>query len=115
MAIGGLRGVMIVKWAGLNLTGDTGKPYACPNFADKSVQVVANEWLGGISVVIEGSNMITPPLTYEALTDPMGLSLTFTANGIKQIMENTFWVRPRVVGGSINRVIDVYLLIHTDK
>ncbi len=104
----------IVKWSNLNLTGDTGKPYACPNFADKSVQVIANEWLGGTQIVIEGSNMVDSPV-YATLNDATGTSLTFTSNGIRQILENTYWVRPRVVGGSVNRSIDVYLLVKSTR
>jgi hypothetical protein len=103
-----------VKWAGLQFTGDTGAPIDCPNFADKSIQVVANQWLGGISIVIEGSNMVDNP-TYETLTDGTGVTLSLTANCLKQILENTYWIRPRVVGGSKDTNIDVYLLAYTPK
>lgn len=106
------RGIYLVKWTGFQVAGDTGTPFACPNYPDKSIQVVGT--FGGATVTIQGSNMIDNP-TYATLNDGTGAALTITSAGIKQILENTYWVRPIISGGDANTNLDVYLLVETMK
>jgi len=96
----------------LALTGDTGAPFACPNYADKSIQVVGT--FGGATVTIQGSNMIDSP-TYATLNDITEMPLTITSAGIKQILENTYWVRPIISGAGATTNLDVYLLVETAR
>jgi len=101
-----------VKWGALQVTGDTGTPFACPNYPTQSVQVVGT--FGGATVTIQGSNMIDDP-TYATVNDGVGTALTFTSAGIKKIMENTYWVRPIISGAGADTNLDVYLLVHTKR
>jgi len=108
--------VKIVKWTGLQVPGDTGIPFACPQFADKSIQLVGSFY--GATVVIEGSNMAdSNSPTYFILRDSGGNALSFSSPDGKSIDENTYWVRPRVVSGGDTRYtsIDVYLLVETPR
>ena len=101
---------MVAKWAGLHTTNDTGAPFLCPHYADKSIQVVGT--FGGATVTIQGSNMIDSP-TYATLNDATGTALTITSACIKQILENTYWIRPYITGADANTNLDVYLLVET--
>ncbi len=109
------KGVFITKWEGLNVNGATGIPFACPNYPIKSVHVVGT-WGGSTAtVVIEGSNMIDNP-THVGLTYDGSSAISFTADGLKKINENTYWVRPRLTSGAdVNTSIDVYLVAHTER
>lgn len=109
------KGVFIIKWEGLNYTGAAGIPFACPNYPIKSVHVVG-VWGGSTAtVVIEGSNMIDNP-THVGLTYNGADAISFTANGLKKVWENTYWVRPRLTSGAdVNTSIDVYLVAHTER
>ena len=110
------KGVYVMKWLGLRVTGDIGKPIALANFPDKSVQLIGIFGAGG-TVVIQGNNKIdpdnpdTPPADdWQTLTDPLGSSLSFTSAGLKQIQENTYWIRPYVSAGVYLTDVDVYLV-----
>ena len=109
------RGVFIIKWEGLNYSGATGIPFACPNYPIKSVHV-AGTWGGSTAtVVIEGSNMIDSP-TFASLTYDGSTAISFTANGLKKINENSYWIRPRLTtGADANTSLDVYLVAHTER
>ena len=109
------KGVFIIKWEGLNYSGATGIPFACPNYPIKSVHV-AGVWGGSTAtVVIEGSNMIDSP-TFASLTYDGSTAISFTANGLKKINENSYWIRPRLTSGAdVNTNLDVYLVAHTER
>ena len=113
-----------MKWEGLaaGATGrNLGKPYACPSYPIKSVQVKGT-W-GGAVCTIEGSNMAdsaeadmgASTATYDTLHNPQGTNLTPTGDSMRGISENTFWVRPNVSGGDATTDIDVYLLCVTER
>lgn len=109
------KGVFIIKWEGLNVSGATGIPFACPNYPIKSVHVVGVWGGSSATVVIEGSNMIDSP-THVGLTSDGTNAISFTANGLKKIFENSYWVRPRLTSGAdVNTSIDVYLVAHTER
>jgi hypothetical protein len=104
----------MVKWTGFQVSGDTGAPFACPNLADKSVQVEGI--FGGATLTIEGSNMVDDPI-FETLNDAEGNPLTFTSAGIRQVLENTYWVRPILSNAdlALNTNLDIYLLAETTR
>jgi hypothetical protein len=107
-----ISGVKIVTWSGLQ-HNDTGKPFTCPMFADKSVQV-AGDFGGGGTVLIQGSNYANSS-AYATLNDPQGNALSITTAKIEQILENTFTVRPSVTGdGSTNLVVTMLVSTPTE-
>ena len=80
-----------VTWI-LNGTDD-GAPIQYAQWADKSVQVgISTDTFGAGTVVFEGSN---DGLLWTTLSNPASTALTFTAAGLKQILETTAFVRPR--------------------
>lgn len=85
--------VAVTTWANL-LSGDDGEPIRLAVFSDRSVQIAGT--FGGASVTIGGSN---DGVTYHALTDTLGSTLTLTQATLRQIVELPVWVKPRVFGG----------------
>lgn len=99
--------VIRASWA--LATGDDGAPIQYPEFADKTVQVIGT--FGGGTVLIEGSNDGT---NWSTLTDPSGSSLSFSAAGLKQVLECTQYIRPRQSGGAAVAVT-VYLVARRNR
>lgn len=89
--INGDGSVIQSKWT---LTGtNDGEPLLASQWADRSVQVgVTGDNFNAGTVIIEGSNDGT---TWTNISNPAGSALSFTAAGLKQILENTAYVRPR--------------------
>ena len=107
-------GIKLVKWEGLTkTTNDTGEPYICPHFADKSVQLIGTLGVGGVCT-IEGSNMKDTP-TYATLNDPQGNTLVMNALKIEQVLENTYLIRPSITAGDATTDLDVYLLVFSAR
>jgi hypothetical protein len=107
-------GMILVKWEGLTkATDDTGEPFICPHFADKSVQLIGTLGAAG-ACTIEGSNMKDSP-TYATLSDPQGNTLVLTSLKIEQVLENVYLVRPSITAGDGTTDLDVYLLVHTSR
>lgn len=92
-------------WAAM-ANGDDGTPFENPGAPDRSVQVQGTFGVGG-TVVLEGSNDGT---NYHTLRDPLGNNLSFTAAGLKAVMEAVRYVRPRVTAGDGTTSITVTLL-----
>ena len=84
----------IVTWSPL-ATGDTGEPLQGVGLSDRSVQFTGT--FGGATVVLEGSN---DGNNWVTLTDPAGVALSFTAAGLKQILQITRYMRPNVSDGA---------------
>lgn len=92
------RGVVQIDWAagaGWTASGDVGEAQAAHQYNDKAVQVrgtAGTAW----TVVIEGSNFATGP--WGTLDSPLGSTLSFNQakQGVKQILENPVYVRPRL-------------------
>jgi hypothetical protein len=93
-----------VVWVAAN--GDSGSPYEMRQQADRSVQIAGTFGAGG-SVNVEGSNDGT---NYQILRDPQGVALTFTAAGLKQVLEITNYIRPRVTAGDGTTALTITLL-----
>lgn len=96
--------VKIVTWTEIGQS-DTASPVQLGAWADRSVQVTGN-FAGSASLTIEGSNDGT---TYAVLTDPQGDSLTFTAAGLKGIVEIPRYIKPVLASGNGSTDIDVIL------
>lgn len=88
--------VSSVSWTPL-AAGDDGAPVEMPDKSDRSIHVRGT--FGGTTVTIQGSNEATPT-SWQTLTSPNGVALTFTADGLRQITEITRWIRPVSSGGA---------------
>lgn len=89
----GASSVKTAQWA-LGIA-DTGNPVTLTNHADRSVQVEGT--FGGATVTVQGSN---DGQNWETLRDPLGNLLTFTAAGLKQVLEMTIQTRVVSSGGT---------------
>lgn len=83
----------IISWSLSN--ADEGVPMDLPQANDKSVQVAGT--LAGATIVIQGSN---DGVNWETLQDPEGAALSFSASGLRGILEHTRYIRPVSSGGS---------------
>lgn len=95
--------VMLVTWLAIT-EADTGRAVQMARFPDRTVHVSGDFTTSG-ALVIEGSNDGT---NYFTLTDPTGASLSFTAAGMKLIVENPLYIRPRATAGTAV-AMDVYI------
>ena len=82
---------------------DQGKPTSHSGTGDRSMQVFGTFGVGG-TVVLEGS---LDGEHWETLHDPQGVGLSFTGPGIRAVLENVVWARPRVTGGDGTTAIGV--------
>lgn len=74
---------------------DVAEAVTFEDFADRSAQV--SGLAGGNAVSIQGSN---DGDTWYELSDPQGNGLLFLADGLKQIVEMTKFIRPEVLAGA---------------
>ena len=97
-------------WEALVSGSLDGESIELPDHADKSVQVVGT--FNTATIALQGSNDGT---NWESLSDPQGNAIEMTTTGLKQILENTRFVRPLVtsVGGSTN--VDVFLHVRANR
>ena len=91
--------------------GVTGTLTELGNYSDRTVQVTGTFGAGG-SVSIQGSN--DGGTTWATLTDPQGVALTFTAAGLRQILELPFQIRPNVTAGDGTTSLNVYMMMRKD-
>lgn len=96
--------VSTTTWNSL-ANGDTGSPESPGRLSDRSVQVRGTFGAGG-SCTIQGSN---DNVIWATLRDPGGVALTFTSADLKEILENTLYVRPNVTAGDGTTSIIVIL------
>lgn len=97
--------VSTTTWTPL-LNGDSGSAESVGRLSDRSIQIKGTFGVGG-NVIIEGSN---DSITWATLRDA-GNSLlgTITAADIREILENTLFVRPRVSAGDGTTSLTVIL------
>lgn len=73
---------------------------------DRTVHIFGS--FNGATVVIEGSNEAAPTVggagNAITLRDPAANNLSFTAAGLKAILELPRWIRPRVTAGTVTAV-----------
>jgi hypothetical protein len=88
--------VVVFRFTGLTQTGsDVTAPIEFAQWADRSVQVQGT-WGAAGGLAIEGSNDGT---NYSTLNHAQGTAATFSADGLKQIVEVPRFARARVTGG----------------
>lgn len=100
----GRDNVKSVVWGAL-VNGDIGNAIN-PDFdiwSDRSVQVSGTFGASG-SVQIEGSN---DNANWSILSSPDGTALTFTAAGLKQVLQNVLYLRPHVTAGDGTTALSV--------
>lgn len=90
-------------WAAL-ANGDTGNWLKAGDLVDVSVQTLGTFGTGG-TVVLQGS--LDGGTTVAGLTDPQGNALSFTAAGLKAVLENVPYVRPSVTAGDGSTALTV--------
>lgn len=97
--------VLRTQWTGL-LNGDDGNPETPGRLSDRSVQISGTFGAGG-SISIQGSN---DGINWTILRDPAGAALTFTTADLKEVLENTQYIRPVVTAGDGTTSLTVNLL-----
>jgi len=107
-----VRGVQVIAWKGLK-NGDTGQPYECAPWSDKSVQVSGTFGTGG-NCRIEGSLMVSNP-AWATLNDAQGNALDITIAKIETILEHTYQIRPNITAGDASTNLDVYLIMYSKQ
>jgi len=107
-------GVRRLVWTNLQ-NGDDGQWYALTGakYPDKSVHVYGTFGSGGM-LVIEGSNQFNTFDNYVTLMDSFGNNLSFAAAGLKEINQNTFAIRPRVIGGDATTSLTVVICMRRE-
>lgn len=103
---GPLGPVQTNVWAPL-VQGDTALPVTGAERPNRSVQA-SGTW-NGATLTLQGSNDGT---TYFVLTDTAGTpgNLSFTADGLKQVRENTAFTKPVLSGGGGSTSLKVVLV-----
>ena len=102
-------GSKVVKWEGLAAT-DTGQPYACVAYSDKSIQFLGT--FGG-NVLIEGTmDHDKTTAVYATLNDPQGNALSGISSArIENVLEHVYYIRPSAGAGVSD--VDVWMLLST--
>lgn len=96
--------VAVAQWASL-AAGETGDVFEIAQVNDRSIQIAGT--FNGATVTLEGSN---DGAAFHTLSDPQGLPLSFSAAGLKAILELTRYVRPKATGGDVGTVIRATLI-----
>ncbi len=102
-----------VIWETLTETDNVGHPTSIPGASDVSVTVLGT--IGGATLLIEGSNVLSPSVDGDWVTlhDENGDLLSFTTIDIGHALsENMLHIRPRLTGGSSTDV-DVIMLFRS--
>lgn len=94
--------VRVVKWV-LTDSNTEGEPYPYSSrYPDKNVQMYGT-W-NGATIDLEGSNEVESPATFATLHKLDLTDLEMAADGIEQVLQNTFYVRPKVSSGTLTSV-----------
>lgn len=97
------------KWTSLTNTNVDGSPISFCEWADRCVSVDGT--FGGATVTVQGSNDGT---NWYTLNNAQGTAATFTAAGIKQIVELPKFMRPLLSGGS-GADVTVYAILRRNN
>lgn len=99
--------IIQLDWIGPLANAESGLAGEAERWPTKSVQAVGTFGVGG-SVAIEGSN---DNVNWAALRDSTGTVIALTAATIiRDILENTRFIRPRVTAGDGNTALRVIVL-----
>lgn len=99
----------VYTWAPLTTTNADGEGAGYPGSGDRAVQVSGTFGAGG-TVIVEGT---TDGTNWSQLRDPGGTVLSFTAAGLKAILEHVVAVRPRVTAGDGTTSITANLVVRS--
>jgi len=99
----------VVSWAAM-ANGDAGDKLRGYGAPDRCVQVEGV--FDGATVVLEGSN---DGALWHTLRDPTGAVLSFTAAGLKGVLEVPRYVRPSVSGGGASTAVNASLFIRGQR
>lgn len=86
---------IIHTWTPLTETNSDGLPVKLIGSGDRTIQVTGT--FGGGTIILEGSLDGT---NYFQLKDPSSTNISFTAAGLKAVLEGVTWIRPRVTAGT---------------
>ena len=95
-----------VTWT-LTTADPTGVAILFPQYIDRSIQIESVAF-GASTCILEGSNDGT---NFEPLRSPDSVALSFAAAGLKQVLESTAQMRPRlsVVGVAATVVVTMLM------
>lgn len=99
--------VVLFEFTPLTTTNADSAPIGFAQWADRCVQV-RGTWGAGGAVAIEGSN---DGHNYVTLNNAQGTAATFSADGLKQIVEVPRYARARVTGGDGTTSITVTFVL----
>ena len=94
-------------WTPLTTTNSDGQPAQYQGAGDRTVQIQGTFGAGG-TVIIEGSIDGT---NWYNLRDPSSTAISFTAAGMKAVLENVPFIRPRVTAGDGTTSITALLYV----
>jgi hypothetical protein len=92
---------LVVQWVGIT-NGDDGVAVPFGYSPERTIQVFGS--FGSGTLHLEGSLEPNNPTNWKVLTDPQGNPISLTSDSIETVMENTMWIRPRLVGGAAGSV-----------
>lgn len=99
-----------IIWETMTETNNVGAARSIPGASDVSVEIIGT--IGGATLLIEGSNVLSPSVDGDWVTlhDENGDLLSFTIVDIGHALsENMLHIRPRLTGGS-GTDVDVLML-----
>lgn len=97
----------LYTWTPLTTTNADGSGAQYTGSGDRTVQVTGTFGVGG-TVIVEGSLDGT---NWFGLKDPGGTAISLTAAGLRAVLENCSFIRPRVTAGDGTTSITAILLI----
>jgi hypothetical protein len=100
---------LTIEWTSLG-QGDDGAWFMLGHYNDKCLHVWGT--FGGATMTIQGSNEDAPTNPI-ALTDPTQTSIALIVAGIKQILENPLFIRPKITGGDGTTSLTARLVCRT--
>jgi hypothetical protein len=100
-----MQGAWMFTWTAIP-NGNQGATAPCASYSDRTVQITGTFGAAG-SINIEGSN---DGSNWFILRDPAGAALTFTSANLKQILEDTRYLRPNVTAGDGTTALTVIVV-----
>jgi hypothetical protein len=105
----------LFTWTPLTTTNADGQAAAYVGSGDRTIQVTGTFGAGG-TVIVEGSLDTTfPPTNWFPLKDPSNTAISFTAAGLRAILENVVAVRARVTAGDGTTSITATLAVRRQR
>jgi len=99
--------VVVYTWSPLTTTNTTGVSISLPWLSDKAIHCKGTFGVSG-TLALFGSN---DNLTFQQLRDPLGNNLQFTAETLKQILENPLYIQPQLVSGGDGTTSITFILV----